>query len=219
MGNLIKQHNYKRKIRGATRTLLVMAFFLLMVGFLAVGSGYANGEKEILTVKHIVVKDSVASVKAFSKVYRVLMSPRCMNCHPAGDVPLQGEDSHLHAMLPKRGTDGKGVSAMKCANCHQLANTPGLNMPPGQPNWHLPPADMKMVFEGRSPHQLAKQLIDPKQNGHKNIKKLIEHADDGLVLAGWNPGEGRELPPLSHSEFKKAWITWLNTGAYAPQEQ
>jgi hypothetical protein len=29
-------------------------------------------------------------------------------------------------------------------------NTPGLNMPPGKPKWHLPPADMKMVFEGKS---------------------------------------------------------------------
>jgi hypothetical protein len=31
------------------------------------------------------------------------MSPRCMNCHPAGDVPLQGDDSHIHTMLPQRG--------------------------------------------------------------------------------------------------------------------
>ncbi|HTD41348.1 MAG TPA: hypothetical protein VK671_12055, partial [Mucilaginibacter sp.] len=38
-----------------------------------------------------VVKDSVGSVKAFMSVYKVLMSPRCMNCHPAGDVPLQGD--------------------------------------------------------------------------------------------------------------------------------
>jgi len=80
----------------------------------------------------------------------------------------------------------------------------------------LPPANMKMVFEGKTPRQLAKQLIDPNQNGHKNMKKLIEHADDGLVLAGWNMGEGRTLPPMSHAEFKKAWLTWLSTGAYAP---
>lgn len=163
-------------------------------------------------------KDSVASVKAFEKVYSVLMSPRCMNCHPKGDVPLQGEDSHIHTMQPKRGEDGKGLYAMKCANCHQPENTPGLHTPPGNPNWHLPPADMKMVFEGKTANQLAKQLIDPNQNGHKDMKKLIEHADDGLVLAGWKPAQGLKLPPLSHKEFKKAWITWLETGAYAPKK-
>jgi hypothetical protein len=50
------------------------------------------------------------------------------------------------------------------------------------------------------------------------MEKLIEHADDGLVLAGWNPCEGRTLPPMSHAEFKKAWLTWLSTGAYAPNK-
>ena len=106
---------------------------------------------------------------------------------------------------------------MKCSNCHQPTNIAGLNTPPGNPNWHLPPADMKMVFQGRTAHQLAKQIMDPKQNGHKNKAQLIEHADDGLVLAAWNPGEGRTLPPMSHAEFKKAWITWIETGAYAPR--
>ncbi|MCG2613536.1 cytochrome c [Terrimonas sp. NA20] len=161
-------------------------------------------------------KDSVASVKAFAEVYKVLMSPRCMNCHPSGDVPLQGDDSHLHAMLPKRGKDGKGLYAMKCTNCHQPTNIEGLNKPPGHPDWHLPPANMKMVFEGRTPNQLAKQLVNPRTNGNKSMQQLIEHADDGLVKAGWNPGEGRTLPPLSHEEFKKVWITWIKTGAYAP---
>jgi hypothetical protein len=50
------------------------------------------------------------------------------------------------------------------------------------------------------------------------LQKLIEHADDGLVKAGWNPGEGRTVPPLSHEEFKKAWITWIKSGAYAPRQ-
>ena len=161
-------------------------------------------------------KDSVASVKAFMDVYKVLMSPRCMNCHPAGDVPLNGDDGHLHNMTPQRGKDGKGLNAMKCSNCHQSTNTEGLNQPPGHPDWHLPPANMKMVFEGRTANQLAKQLVNPKTNGNKSIQQLIAHADDGLVKAGWNPGEGRTVPPLSHAEFKKAWITWLQTGAYAP---
>jgi cytochrome c5 len=162
-------------------------------------------------------KDSVASVTAFMEAYKVLMSPRCMNCHPSGDVPLQGDNSQLHNGLPKRGKDGKGLYAMKCRNCHQAANQEGLNKPPGHPNWHLPPADMKMVFQGRTAYQLAKQLVNPKTNGNKTLKQLMEHADDGLVMAGWNPGEGRTVPPLSQEEFKKAWLTWIEKGAYAPK--
>lgn len=162
-------------------------------------------------------KDSVASVKAFMEVYKVLMSPRCMNCHPSGDIPLQGDDSHLHAMYPRRGKDGKGVYAMKCANCHQPTNLDGAAKPPGHPDWHLPPANMKMVFQGRTAEQLAKQLINPKTNGNKNLQQLLAHADDGLVKAGWDMGEGRTKPPLTHAEFKKAWTTWIEKGAYAPK--
>jgi hypothetical protein len=194
-------------ISGLLSAILIMAFVL-----------NKPAEPKIKNANLLVFKkDSVASVKAFKQVYTVLMSARCMNCHPSGDVPLQGDDSHLHTMLPKRGKEGKGVYAMKCANCHQPTNTAGLHTPPGNPNWHLPPADMRMVFQGRTPNQLAKQLIDIKQNGNKDMRKLIAHADDGLVLAGWNPGEGRTLPPMSHAAFKKAWVTWLTTGAYAPK--
>ena len=55
------------------------------------------------------IMDSIASVKAFTEVYKVLMSPRCMNCHPAGDVTPQGDDSHLHTISPQQGKDGHGV--------------------------------------------------------------------------------------------------------------
>ncbi len=164
-------------------------------------------------------KDSIASVNAFKDVYKVLISPRCMNCHPSGDVPLQGDDSHLHTMLPQRGKDGKGINSMKCGNCHQATPMEGLNQPPAHPDWHLPPADMKMVFEGKTPGQLAKQLVNPKTNGGKTMKQLIEHADDGLVKIGWDMGEGRTPPPISHAEFKKAWIKWIETGAYAPKDK
>ena len=160
--------------------------------------------------------DSIESVKAFGDVYKVLMHPRCMNCHPKGDVPLQGDDSHLHTMAPKRGKDGHGLYAMKCTNCHQPENTPGLHTPPGNPKWALPPAEMKMVFEGKSSSELAVQIMDYKKNGHKNKAQLLEHARDTLVKAGWNMGEGREAPPLAYNEFVKAWDTWITKGAYAP---
>ena len=162
--------------------------------------------------------DSVASVRAFAQVYKVLMSPRCVNCHPAGEVPLQGDNARPHALLPHRGKEGRGEHALKCVSCHLNVNTPGPAMPPGVAGWHMPPADMRMVFEGKTPHELALQLIDPLQNGHKTRQDLMEHAKDELVIWGWKPGEGRTLPPLSYEEFVKAWNTWLQTGAYAPAE-
>ena len=198
-----KAHSIHRK------KLVVIAILLLAVAGMNTAFRYVPKNSAVN-------KDSIESVTAFMQVYKVLLSPRCVNCHPSGDVPLQGDQGQLHTMAPKRGVDGKGLYAMKCSNCHQPTNTPGVHTPPGNPNWHLPPANMKMVFQGRTPGELVKQLMDPKQNGNKNKAKLIAHADDGLVLAGWNPGEGRTLPPLSHAEFKKAWLTWIAKGAYAP---
>lgn len=198
------------------KTITVMFVLIAVIVFMSFSS--KNNAVSSNTINEN-DKDSVASVKAFKDVYAVLMSPRCMNCHPSGDVPLQGDNSQLHTMLPKRGIDGKGLYAMKCSNCHQPTNIPGTNTPPGHPDWHLPPAKMKMVFEGRTPEQLAKQLVNPKTNGNKTMAQLIAHADDGLVKIGWNMGEGRTVPPLTHAEFKKAWITWLTTGAYAPSSK
>ena len=162
--------------------------------------------------------DKAASQKAFLAVYKVLMSPRCMNCHPSGDAPLQGDDSHPHAQNVQRGAEGHGVYALKCTNCHQPKNTPGEHMPPGNPKWALPPADMKMVFQGRTPRQLAAQILDPKLNGGKTKQQLIEHASDTLVRWGWDPGDGRTKPPLSHAEFAKQFKRWIDNGAYLPDK-
>ena len=92
-------------------------------------------------------------------------------------------------------------------------------MPPGNPNWHLPPSNMKMVFEGKSPKELAAQLKDPKRNGNKTYAQLIDHVtNDKLVLGGWNPGDGRSLPPLAHAEFAKKFKEWIDKGAYLPSK-
>lgn len=214
----MKQNSEKRSLRYfPVKTITVATIILSFVGIMSSAFNTKNDISAHDAEYYRYNKDSVESVKAFMQVYRVLMSPRCMNCHPSGDIPLQGDSSVLHKMSPKRGRDGKGLYAMKCANCHQTENTEGLNKPPGSPNWHLPPANMKMVFQGRTPNQLAKQLVDRKRNGNKSMTDLLHHADDELVLVAWNPGEGRTHPPMSHAEFKKAWTTWISKGAYAPR--
>ena len=162
--------------------------------------------------------DMGASRAAFLAVYKVLSHPRCVNCHPAGDAPLQGDDSHPHAQNVKRGKDGAGKYALKCANCHQAKNLPGENMPPGNPNWRLPSPETPLVFQGKSPRALARQLKDPKQNGGKTLDQVLHHAaEDRLVLGCWNPGDGRTKPPLAHEEFVRELRTWIETGAYDPE--
>jgi hypothetical protein len=163
-------------------------------------------------------EDSAISKAAFLKVYDVLMSPRCMNCHPAGDVPLVGEASEEHDQGVTRGKKGKGTYA-KCSTCHMDENTPGLNMAPGVPTWQMPPENMKMVFQGKTPRQLAALLLDSATNGNKTKTELLKHvAEDALVQYGWNPGEGRKTPPLSHADFVKQFELWINNGAYLPAE-
>lgn len=173
---------------------------------------------DYVSIPEAKMKDSIASLAAFEKVYSVLMHPRCMNCHPQGDIPLQGDDSHVHNMLPQRGPDGKGLLTMKCTNCHGSKGVPGDATPPGNPMWHLPPADMKMVFQGRSPRALALQLVNPDLNGHKNMADLRLHAEDTLVKSGWQMGGDRTLPPLTYEEFKEAWYAWIDNGAFAPSK-
>lgn len=211
----MKSWLYKRKTYLPLKTIAVL--LVIVSGIAIVTSGFKNDTSTTI-LPGDVNADSVASVQAFMQVYSVLMHARCMNCHPSGDQPLQGDDSHMHIMNVQRGKDGKGLYALKCANCHQAENTPGLHTPPGNPKWQLPPADMKMVFQGRTAHELAKQIMDYNQNGHKNKEQLLEHARDTLVKAGWNMGQGRVPPPLSYNDFLKAWDTWIEKGGYAPSK-
>jgi hypothetical protein len=188
--------------------LLIVVVYLFASSFKSTGSD---------TIFHS-TEDSIVSKAAFLKVYDVLMSPRCMNCHPSGDVPLVGDASDEHDQGVTRGKKGTGTYN-KCSNCHMDENTPGLNMAPGVPDWQMPPADMKMVFQGKTPRQLAALLLDSTTNGNKTKADLMKHVtEDRLVLYGWNPGEGRKTPPLSHADFVKQFELWINNGAYLPAE-
>jgi cytochrome c5 len=162
--------------------------------------------------------NAAASKAAFLRAWTVFDSPRCKNCHPAGDAPLQGDDSHIHIQNVKRGTEGHGVYGMTCHTCHQDANLPGANMPPGHPKWGLPPANMKMVIEGETAGQFCRQLKDPAQNGHRSLTQIMEHvSQDSLVGWGWSPGDGRTLPPLNRPDFVAAMQQWVDNGAACPQ--
>jgi len=162
--------------------------------------------------------DANRSREAFLEVYKVFTSPRCQNCHPAGDSPLQGDDSHVHAQNVKRGRDGHGVYGMRCDTCHQTTNLPGEHMPPGNPKWSLPSPEHKMVIVGRSPAELCRQLKDRKQTGGRSLEQLLEHVStDDLVGWAWDPGTGRTPPPLPRAETTAQMKIWIEGGAACPQ--
>ena len=93
-------------------------------------------------------------ISAFQDVYEVLQHPRCLNCHPSGDAPLQTDKSIPHAMNITRASTDAGL---ECATCHQTKNSEAYGVdggPPGAPNWHLPekyfsPALNPKLFETR----------------------------------------------------------------------
>ena len=90
-------------------------------------------------------------------------------------------------------------------------------MPPGHPEWHLPPANMPMVFEGKTASELARQLKDPAQNGGKTLDQIVHHVEqDSLVATAWNPGEGRSRPPMTQGEAGRKMREWVEKGAAIP---
>jgi hypothetical protein len=155
--------------------------------------------------------------RLFTAFVVVLRNPRCINCHSQGDFPRQGDDGHPHTMNVQRGLDGHGVTAEKCSTCHQDYNPAGAHLPPGAPNWGLPPASTPMIWQGLTDAQICRSIKDPKQNRNRNLDQLVEHlTEDKLVGWAWNPGEGRTPIPMPHDEFAVKVKQWRDAGAPCP---
>jgi len=163
---------------------------------------------------------SADGIAAFETVRAVLQNPRCQNCHIPGDSPLQHDGGRTHTLGVLRGPDGKGAPGLFCSTCHATANPPasyGEHMPPGAPNWGLPPPDHRMVFVGLASGELCRRLKDTSQNGGKDLEALVHHvSSDPLVLWGWNPGVGRRPVSIPHDRFVEKFKQWVAAGAPCP---
>ena len=155
------------------------------------------------------------AVALFTEAGRVIQHPRCINCHPRGDRPAQGEDSHLHQPMVTRGPDGMGAIGMRCTTCHGPANfDPGEV--PGHPQWHVAP--IEMAWQGKSLGEICEQIKDPQRNGGNSMAELVHHmAEDSLVGWGWTPGKGREPAPGTQKEFGALIKAWADAGAACPK--
>jgi hypothetical protein len=162
------------------------------------------------------ISDAAArSAALFTEAGKVLTSPRCVNCHPAGDRPLQGDARRLHQPPVERGSDGFGAVSMRCATCHQSANFDPAGVP-GHPHWHLAPSEM--AWQDKTPGEICAQIKDPARNGGRSLQQIVTHVtDDSLVGWAWAPGVGREPAPGTQKELGALIQAWLNTGAVCPK--
>ncbi len=196
----------------------------LPVSFMALAQTAPETDKT--TLKPVASFASIADQKArsvalFEEAGKVIEHPRCLNCHPAGDRPLQTMAMHPHQPPVTRGDGGMGVPGMMCNTCHGPENativgqSQTLKSIPGNPAWHLAPIEMAWV--GKSLGEICQQLKDPKRNGGRDLSKIVEHmAHDSLVGWGWNPGDGREPAPGTQAEFGDLIKAWVDTGAACP---
>ncbi len=150
----------------------------------------------------------------FKEAGKVILHARCVNCHPAGDQPLQGDDGALHLPAVVRGPDNQGAVGLRCNTCHQSENYQPSRVP-GHPLWHLAP--IEMAWEGRSLGQICEQIKDPKRNGGKTLAQIHEHmAHDTLVGWGWHPGGDRTPVPGTQAQFGELIGAWIASGAECP---
>ena len=149
-------------------------------------------------------ENAIPANEPFDKMMSVLTHKRCVNCHPAGNQPHQGEDSHVHNFGVQRGEDNHGVAALRCESCHQQENN-NYSGVPGAPEWSVAP--LSMAWEGLSRVEIAQSMMNPEKNGGRNLEEIVKHlTEHELVLWAWEPGvdaEGnpRELPPVPKDEY------------------
>jgi hypothetical protein len=150
----------------------------------------------------------------FEEAGKVITGPRCVNCHPAGDRPLQGDDGHPHQPWVRRGSDGHGVAGLRCSTCHGSANFDAAGVP-GNPKWALAP--IEMAWQGRSPGEICAQIKDPEHNGGRSLLQIVAHVtEDSLVGWAWAPGRGRAPAAGSQAAFGALIRAWVESGAACP---
>lgn len=198
----------KPEMRGWLATLTTALVFAVSTpasaGGLAAPSSFAG------------IEDAEArSAAIFTEAARVFQHARCMNCHPAGDRPLQTDASHKHRPAVQRGSNGFGHPAMQCGNCHMDSNRAASGVP-GAPHWHL--AQSTMGFVGKTPGQICRQIKNPNMNGDRPTEAIVMHvAFDPLIIWAWQPGADRTAPPGTHQDFVALINEWIVTGAACPE--
>lgn len=185
-----------------------------LIGASVIASGATAAELRTPESFSGIKDDSQRAAAIFTEAGKVLQHPRCVNCHPAGQRPMQGDDQHPHQPLVVRGDGDLGAVGMRCFTCHGQSNFDPARVP-GHPQWHMAP--IEMAWEKTSLREICEQIKDPQRNGGKDMAALIHHmAEDSLVGWGWTPGAGREPVPGTQKQFGQLIQAWANAGAACP---
>ena len=200
------------------RVQLFVAVLALPVSVLAAYAASDSASDRLASAESFSsISDPAArSAAIFTELGKVLTHPRCLNCHPAGDRPRQGDMSRLHQPPVERGADGLGLPALRCPICHQSANFDPAGMP-GNPIWHLAPREM--AWEGKTLGEICTQIKDPARNGGRSLEELVRHiGTDTLVGWAWAPGFGRQPAPGTQQQAGALVEAWVKTGAACPAQ-
>ena len=153
----------------------------------------------------------------FTELGKVLTHPRCINCHPAGDRPRQGDAGRLHQPPVVRGADGSRRWQPCAARSATSRPTSSPAACPATPEWHLAPREM--AWEGKTLGEICRQIKDPARNGGRKVEELIDHiGNDTLVGWAWEPGLGRTPAPGTQEEAGALVEAWVKTGAACPSK-
>jgi len=194
-------------------------FFLFTFSLCLVGMSF-EASNTFSTKEVVETEEKPSSEKPFDVMMKVLTHQRCVNCHPSGDRPRQGDERRVHNFNIQRGVTGHGMTNAKCSTCHQAENN-NYSGVPGAPHWHLAPKSM--AWEGLNRVEIAQSILDTSKNGGRSIEEIEKHLlEDPLVLWAFDPGltnEGvpREKPPVSKEVYFEAVKQWVADGAVIPE--
>jgi hypothetical protein len=146
------------------------------------------------------------SIALFREAGKVLLNPRCLNCHPMDDRPTQTDRMEPHRPWVVRGVDGNGAPGLACGTCHHAANFDAAGVP-GNPGWRLAPASMG--WQGHSLGAIGGQIKDP----------LHHVSEDSLVGWAWTPGGRRTPAPGTQAAFGALMRAWADSGAGCPPDK
>lgn len=195
----------------------VFGCLLLMLCAGASASGSADAGLRSAESFDAIADERARSQALFLEAGKVLLHPRCLNCHSGGDRPLQGDRMRAHQPAVPGGEEGNGVAALPCASCHGPANfiaTPAVTIP-GHPLWRLAPA--RMGWTGKALGDICRRMKDRENNGYKKLSELVAHmAGDSLVGWSWQPGAGRSAAPGTQQQFGALLKAWVDSGAHCP---
>jgi cytochrome c5 len=203
-------------VQAEQRAKSKLVFTALLAVVMAAQASNAPTEDLATPESFEAIGDTAArSAALFTEAGKVLTHARCVNCHPAGDRPRQGDVRRLHQPPVARGDDGFGLPAMRCPICHQVANFEPARVP-GNQVWHLAPSEM--AWEGKTLGEICAQIKDPARNGGRSLDEIVRHiGTDHLVGWAWAPGAGRQPAPGTQSEAGALLDAWVNTGAVCPR--